>query len=38
VLRDEAADELYFRGGNHSAPIVKLSFHAPERSRVEIRT
>src|SRR5579863_4040880 len=38
MLRDEPADKLHVRGGNHSAPIAKFSFHAPERSRVENRT
>ena len=38
MLCDELADELHFRCRDHPAPIAKFSFHARQRSRVEIRT
>ena len=38
MLCDELADELHFRCRDHPAPIAKFSFHALQRSRVEIRT
>jgi hypothetical protein len=38
MLGDQLTDKLHFRRGDHPAPVAKLSFHAPERSRDEFRT
>jgi hypothetical protein len=38
MLGDPPANELYFRCGNDAAPIAKPFFHAPQRSRNNLRT
>ena len=38
MLGDQLTDKFHFRRRDHPASIAKLSFHAPERNRDEIRT
>jgi hypothetical protein len=38
MFGDQLTDKLHFRRGDDSAPVAKLSLHAPERNRDEIRT
>jgi len=38
MFGDQLTDKFHFRRRDYSAPVAKLSFHAPERNRDEIRT
>jgi hypothetical protein len=38
MFGDQLTDKFHFRRGDDSAPVAKLSLHAPERNRDEIRT
>jgi hypothetical protein len=38
MLGNELPDELHFRRRDEPPPVAKISFHAPQRNRDEIRT